>query len=370
MNFEVFFLKSFRVFLFPFALLYGLIVKLRNWMFDKGWLKSSEFGLPLICVGNLAVGGTGKSPMTEYLVRILKPHYKIATLSRGYKRKTKGYVLASAASTAIEIGDEPMQFHLKFPDVPVAVSEERMVGIPQLLHDVPGLQGIILDDAFQHRSVKAGFNILLTEYANMFKDDLFLPTGDLRDERASYKRANVIIVTKCPDDLSEAYKRKLLRSVEPLPHQKVFFTTIEYGVPYHIITRQERKITTEDEVLLVCGIANPKPLKEYLFNNAYTYYQQDYSDHHIFTIDDLRDIKEKFNNIDAASKFVLTTEKDAVRFIKFNEQLEQLPLYILPIRHKFLFGEGNQFNELVISFIKNFKPPTNGKEENKEQASQ
>src|SRR5688572_3262655 len=136
MNLEVFFLKSFRVFLFPFALLYGLIVKLRNWMFDEGWLQSSEFGLPLICVGNLAVGGTGKSPMTEYLIRLLKPHYKIATLSRGYKRKTKGYVLANASSTAIEIGDEPMQFHVKFPEVHVAVSEERLVGIPQLLHDV------------------------------------------------------------------------------------------------------------------------------------------------------------------------------------------------------------------------------------------
>lgn len=370
MNFEVFFLKSFRIFLFPFALLYGSMVKLRNRMFDKGLLKSSEFGLPLICIGNLTVGGTGKSPMTEYLVQLLKPHFKIATLSRGYKRKTKGYVLASAASTAIEIGDEPMQFHLKFPEVPVAVSEQRLVGIPQLLHDVPDLQAIILDDAFQHRAVKAGFNILLTEYGNMFRHDLFLPTGDLRDEKASYKRADIVIITKCPADLSTEQRRKLIRDVEPLPHQKVFFTAIDYGIPYHIVTKQERKINAEDEVLLVCAIANPEPLKEYLSQHASTYYQQDYRDHHIFTIDDLKDIKQKFNFIDADSKFVLTTEKDAVRFIKFNEQLEQLPLYVLPIRHKFLFEEGKQLDELVISFIRNFKPPNYGKEENKEQPPQ
>src|SRR5690348_10148983 len=181
--FSNFFLKSFRILLLPFALLYWLGIAIRNWLFDKNISKSSGFGLPLICVGNLSVGGTGKSPMVEYLVRILKDKYKVATLSRGYKRKTKGYALANETTTALEIGDEPMQFHLKFPDVPVAVGEERIVAIPQLLHDRPETEVIILDDAFQHRPINAGLNILLTDCNNLFYNDWFLPAGNLRDER-------------------------------------------------------------------------------------------------------------------------------------------------------------------------------------------
>src|SRR6476659_2233267 len=186
--FSNWFLKSFRILLLPFAFLYGLIVSVRNWLYDKNILRSTSFGLPLICVGNLSVGGTGKSPMVEYLVLHLKNQYKVATLSRGYKRKTKGYALANESTTAIEIGDEPLQFYKKFPDVPIAIGEERLVAIPQLLHDRPQTQVIILDDAFQHRAVKAGLNIVLTDQNNLFTRDWFLPTGDLRDEKSSYKR--------------------------------------------------------------------------------------------------------------------------------------------------------------------------------------
>ena len=355
MNFNTLFLKSFRVLLLPVALIYGLIVYIRNRLFDKNYLKSASFNFPLICIGNLAVGGTGKSPMVEYLVRLLQPHYKIGTLSRGYKRKTKGYALANANTTALEIGDEPMQFHLKFPDIPVAVGEERIVAIPHMLQDVPDLQAIILDDAFQHRSVKAGFNILLTEYSNLYVHDFFLPTGDLRDERGSASRAQVIIVTKCPPDLSEEKKNKIIRSLKPEEYQHVYFTTIRYGVPYHIHnSADEWLLTPRDEVLLVCGIANPKPLKDYLHEHTHTYYQQDYSDHHIFSIDDLNEIAEKFKEIRAKDKLILTTEKDAVRFAKFTEQLADLPLYVLPIRHEFLFEEGAQFNKQIIDFIRNF----------------
>lgn len=356
MNFNTIFLTSFRVLLLPIALLYGLVVYIRNWLFDKQYLKSAQFNFPLICVGNLSVGGTGKSPMVEYLVELLKPHYKIGTLSRGYKRKTKGYALATASTTALEIGDEPMQFHSKFPDVAVASCEERLVGIPHLLQDVPDLQAIILDDAFQHRSVQAGLNILLTEYNDLYSHDFFLPTGDLRDQWSSAKRAQVIVVTKCPFDLDAASKQKIIRSLKPEADQKVFFTTIEYGLPYHIFNHgDEWMLTPRDEVLLVCGIANPKPLKEYLLAKTHTYYQQDYSDHHIFSIDDLNEIKERFDAIEAKDKMILTTEKDAVRLIKFTEQLASLPMYVLPIRHFFLFGEGPQFNELVTGYISNFK---------------
>ncbi|MES2003289.1 MAG: tetraacyldisaccharide 4'-kinase [Bacteroidota bacterium] len=356
MNFNTIFLKSFRVLLLPFALIYGLIIYIRNRMYDKEYLKSAAFNFPLICVGNLSVGGTGKSPMVEYLLGLLKPRFRLGTLSRGYKRKTKGYALANQFSTALEIGDEPMQIHLKFPGIAVASCEERIVGIPHLLQDVPDLQAIILDDAFQHRTVKAGFNILLTEYSNLYTEDFFLPTGDLRDEKSSAKRADVIVVTKCPYDLSAEKKQQLIRELDPEASQKVFFTTIEYGTPYHIFNHHDEwLITPRDEVLLVCGIANPKPLKEYLLAKTHTYYQQDYSDHHIFSIDDLNEIREKFEDINAKDKLILTTEKDAVRLVKFTEQLASLPMYVLPIRHFFLFDEGQQFNELVTDFITNFQ---------------
>jgi tetraacyldisaccharide 4'-kinase len=355
MNFNTIFLKSFRVLLLPFAVLYGVIIIIRNWLYDKKYFKSAEFNFPIICIGNLAVGGTGKSPMVEYIVRLLKNDFEIGTLSRGYKRKTKGYALANASTTALDIGDEPMQFHQKFPDIAVAVGEERLVAIPQLLHDRPNLQAIVLDDAFQHRLVKAGFNIVLTEYSNLYTHDFFLPTGDLRDEWKSAKRADVIIVTKCPADLSQEKKYKAIRSLHPTPEQKIFFTTIEYGTPYHIVdTSDEWILSPNDEVLLVCGIANPKPLKEYLLKQVYTYYQKDYGDHHIFSIDDLNEIKERFSSISAKQKLIITTEKDAVRLAKFNDQLKDLALYVLPIRHTFLYEEAEQFNTLITSFIRNF----------------
>ncbi|HEX6916346.1 MAG TPA: tetraacyldisaccharide 4'-kinase [Chitinophagaceae bacterium] len=355
MNLNALFLKSFRVLLLPFALLYGLVIIIRNFLYDKGYLKSARFNFPLVCVGNLAVGGTGKSPMVEYLVNLLHKEFRVGTLSRGYKRKTKGYVLAGDRTTALEIGDEPMQFHLKFPDAAVAVGEERLDAVPQLLHDRPELEAIILDDAFQHRAVIAGLNILLTEFSNLFSDDIFLPTGDLRDQRGSYKRADIIVVTKCPAELTIEMKRKTIREIQPYPHQQVFFTTIEYGLPYHIASKATRQITQADEILLVCGIANPQPLKQYIFDQAQTYYQMDYSDHHIFSIDDLREIKRRFARMDAPSGFIITTEKDAMRFLKFRQEIGDLPLYVLPIRHRFLFAEGRKFDELVISFIRNFK---------------
>lgn len=355
--FSNWFLKSFRILLIPFALLYGAIIWLRDWLYKKEIFKSASFGLPLICVGNLSVGGTGKSPMVEYLVLHLKNRFKVATLSRGYKRKTKGYALATDQTTAIDIGDEPMQFHQKFPGVPVAVGEERLVAIPQLLHDKPETEVIILDDAFQHRAIKAGYNIILTEYGNLFTRDFFLPTGDLRDLKKSYKRAQVIIVTKCKQDLTEAEKGEIIKEINPLPHQHIFFTTILYGTPYHIIKKGFTAIREQTEVLLVTGIANPKPLKKFLEERIHVYYMIHYSDHHIFSVDDWRDIKERFTAIQAEEKMILTTEKDAMRLMKFENEITDIPFYVIPIEHKFLFGEGARFDDLVIKFIENFKQP-------------
>jgi tetraacyldisaccharide 4'-kinase len=353
--FSNFFLKSFRILLLPFALVYWLVIVVRNRMYDKKIFGSSSFGLPVICIGNLSVGGTGKSPMVEYLVEMLKNKFKIATLSRGYKRKTRGYALADNYSTALEIGDEPMQFHLKFPEVPVAVGEKRLEAIPQLLHDKPEIEVIILDDAFQHRAINAGLNIVLTDHDNLFTRDFYLPTGDLRDLKSSYKRAEIIVVTKCEANMSREEKDKIIHEINPLPDQVVFFSTIEYGEPYHISTKKRTSLTQEREVLLISGIANPKPLKKMLEENSKIYYMMQYPDHYIFRIDDLNDIKKRFENIGTMNKIILTTEKDAVRLVKFKMDVSELPLFILPIRHRFLFEEEQVFNERVTGFIENFK---------------
>ena len=353
--FSEFFLKSFRILLIPFALLYWLAIGLRNWLYNKRILRSTSFGLPIICVGNLSVGGTGKSPMVEYLVEHLRPSFRVATLSRGYKRKTKGYALANERTTALDIGDEPMQFHLKFPDVPVAVGEERIYAIPQLLHDKPETQVIILDDAFQHRAIKAGFNIILTEFSNLYTRDFYLPTGDLRDLKSSYKRADVIVVTKCKRDLSQEEKQAVCEEIKPLAGQHVFFTSIEYGQIYHLVNRQVAAIHEKTEILLVTGIANPGPLQGLLEENVDSYSLMQYPDHYIFSIDDLKEIKKKFDRIENEDRIILTTEKDAVRLIKFRQEIADLPLYVIPIRHHFLFNEEDRFKTLVADFIRNFK---------------
>ncbi|NTS43458.1 tetraacyldisaccharide 4'-kinase [Flavisolibacter sp. BT320] len=356
--FSNWFLKSFRILLLPFALLFGFIVVIRNWLYDKNILKSAKFGLPLIGVGNLSVGGTGKSPMVEFLVMHLKGRYKVATLSRGYRRKTKGYALASESTTAIEIGDEPMQFYKKFPDVPIAIGEERLVAIPQLLHDRPDTEVVILDDAFQHRAVQAGLNILLTDYGNLFTRDFYLPTGDLRDARSSYQRAEIIVVTKCPVGLSEEEKGAIISEIDPVKGQEIYFTTIAYGTPYHITSRNMVSIGNETEVLLVTGIANPKPLKVFLEERIPTYFMMEYNDHHIFSIDDWRDIKKRFEAIDAEKKMILTTEKDAMRLLKFSAEIDGMPFYVIPIEHKFLFAEEQLFLKRVTAFVENFKNPS------------
>ena len=348
-------LRSFRYLLFPFSLIYGAAVWMRNRLFDKNILKSSGFNFPIICVGNLAAGGTGKTPMTEYLLRFLKKDFKTATLSRGYKRKTTGFAIANEQTTALEIGDEPMQFHQKFPDVVVAVGEERLVAIPQLLHERPETEVIILDDAFQHRQVQAGLNILLTDYSDLYTRDLMLPAGNLRDVRSSSARADIIVVTKCPAAITKEEKRKIIDEIGPTDGQQVFFTTIVYGKPYHLFGRQELELAQDFAVLLVCGIANPAPLKTYLTDTVHTYDLLRYADHHIFHTNDLRDIKQQFEKLKAGKKIVLTTEKDAVRLEKFVAELRDFPIYVIPVEHAFLFAEEDAFRSRINAFIKSFR---------------
>ena len=348
-------LRSFRYLFFPISFIYGAIIWFRNWLFDKNILKSTSFNFPLICVGNLAVGGTGKTPMAEYLIRLLKNDFITATLSRGYKRKTKGFGIANENTTALEIGDEPMQFHKKFPDVTVAVGEERLVAIPQLLQEKPDTEVIILDDAFQHRSVKAGLNILLTEYKDLYTRDFLMPAGDLRDVRHSAKRAEIIIVTKCKPDLSVEEKDAIIEELNPTAAQTVYFTRIQYTTPYHLFSKKENNFSGSADILLVCGIANPNPLKEFLTRHVHSYDMLRYADHHIFDSDDLKEIKKQFGKIKSSEKRILTTEKDGVRMQKFETELADFPIYVIPIQHSFLFDEGDKFNQQVVNFIKSFK---------------
>ncbi len=354
MNFNLPLLKTIRIILFPFSLLYFLVIFLRNKLFDKGLLASTSFALPVICVGNIAAGGTGKSPMVEFLLRYFGPHFKLATLSRGYKRKTRGYVLASDQTTALDVGDEPMQFHLKFPDVAVAVGEDRVACLPQLLDDHPGTEVVILDDAFQHRSIRAGCNILLTDYNNLYTRDWYLPTGDLRDEKRRAREAELIVVTKCPSTLSTQEAAEIRKELDLLPEQSLFFTGIEYGALYHITEKKDYRLTPDVEVLLVTGIANPRPLKKLLNDDCRTYEEMIYGDHHIFSIDDLRDIRKRFEQLTSPWKIILTTEKDAVRLVKFREELHDLPLFVIPIEMCFLFGDQERFTALIGKFIKQF----------------
>lgn len=347
--------QSIRFLLLPVSLIYGAVVRLRNKLYDKNIYKSASYNLPIICVGNLSVGGTGKSPMVEYLIRLLKEDFIIATLSRGYKRKTKGYALANEQTDALQIGDEPMQFHLKFPQVAVAVGEKRNEAIPQLLHDKPETQVILLDDGFQHRSIRPGLSILLTDFSNLFTTDFYLPTGDLRDTKSSYKRAEIIVVTKCKSNITQEERQSIIAEIDPLPAQRIFFSAIDYGTPYHILNEKLKfDLHKQLEILLVTGIANSKPLQKYILDKSYTYEKISFSDHHIFSIDDLQDVKRKFLKMDCTDKIILTTEKDAVRLVKFKEELENLALFVLPIKHQILFDEETEFKNIISNFIKNF----------------
>lgn len=344
-------LKKLRYILIPFSIIYGAIINVRNQLYDKKILRSASFDFPLICVGNLAIGGTGKTPMVEYLVKILKKKYSVATMSRGYKRKTKGFVIAGENTQTAEIGDEPMQIHQKFPDVTVSVAEERVMGIPQLLLLRPETQVIVLDDAFQHREVKAGLNILLTDYHHLYSSDIPLPAGNLRDTKSSSKRADIIIVTKCKEDLSADEKNKIIAQLQPLPEQTVYFTRIVYKNPYHLFSKKEMVLQKNVEVILVCGISNPKKIEDFLSDHVSYYETMRYKDHYDFHLTDVKTILNRFSKIKNAENIILTTEKDAVRLSKFEKELSPLPIFVLPMEHQFLFNEGSSFDNEVIQFV-------------------
>ena len=319
-----------RFLLLPFAILYGLGVRLRHFLYDRGWLSSKRYPFPILCVGNLAVGGTGKTPMVEYLVRLLGQE-QVAVLSRGYRRKTKGFVLADDSATAMTLGDEPYQYYRKFPRATVAVCESRQEGIERLLEN-PHFKYIILDDAFQHRKVQAETNLLLTSYNKLYTQDFLLPVGSLRDIRSRARKAQIIIVTKCPE-LTQAEQEKIIQQLKPLPSQKVYFTSIVYSDRvYSHEDSQALKDFIATPFTLVTGIANPTPLVDFLEKQGDSFEDLDYSDHHHFSNRELEFLRQK--------ERILTTEKDYVR-------LEgALPtLYYLPIETQFLNDQRLIFND-------------------------
>lgn len=349
-----------KILLAPFALLYGLGVQFWKLTYRVGLRKSIRYSIPTIAVGNLSTGGTGKSPHVEFIVRFLSEYMPVATLSRGYNRKTRGFILATPSSDAAQIGDEPLQFKRKFPAAAVAVAEDRAFAVPRIMAQRPDVKTIILDDAFQHLALQADWYILLTTFQQPFFKDYLLPSGNLREERAAYKRAQVIIVTKCPADLSEATRQSYLAQIKPLPHQSVYFSYYQYAAPYlwNDATRQiPFEALAEYSVLVVAALANTDYLEEFVSAHSKEARLLAYSDHHYFTKGDVGDMRAQFERMPNTKKIILTTEKDATRLELHREALAEWGdcLYVLPIEVDFCFGEKAAFQKAIQQFLLDYK---------------
>ena len=348
----------FRIVLSPLALLYGMGVSFRNLMYQTKLLKSAKFSIPVISVGNLSVGGAGKTPHIEYLIELLRHYLNVATLSRGYKRETTGFLLAEADMNAKIIGDEPLQYKRKFPHIEVAVAENRALGIPQLMAASIETQVVLLDDAFQHRAVTPSLNIMLTEYSTPFSSDWLLPAGRLREWRSAYHRADVIIVSKCPAQMSEAERQKILKAISPKPYQQVFFTYYAYEQMYYLFNRGYQGVLDKNtDVLLLSAIARTDYLMDYLETQAASVLGMEFEDHHYFTSEDLLRLNTAFLQLKSAQKIILTTEKDAMRLELHRAFLQekQLPIFVLPVAVQFHFDEAERFNQLIKNHLLNFK---------------
>ncbi len=342
-------MKIVKLLLYPFAAMYNLGTKVRNYLYDIGQRPSFQFETPIISVGNLNVGGSGKTPMVEYLIHLLKDKYAVATLSRGYKRATKGYRLAHETDTASLIGDEPMQLLKKFgSDIKVVVSEDRVHAIPNILKASPQTDVIILDDALQHRSVRPMLSILVTEFSRPFYRDFLMPLGRLRESRRGSRRADIIVVTKCKSGLSEAERKEMMESIQDYSGQKpVFFATIEYGEPLPI---GNQKILVRN-IILVSGIAKTNPLTNYCNDHFRVLKHFNYPDHHRYTTRDLEEI-EKFCAQQRDAYSIITTEKDMVKLIEpgLKPYVDRLPWFYIPIRQEFL-EDGLKFDSLIFGIL-------------------
>ena len=351
--------KKIAIITYPLSLIYGLIVTLRNKLFDYKILKSTEFDIPVISVGNITVGGTGKTPHIEYLIRLLKNEFNIATLSRGYKRKTRNFMLAAKKSSVEDIGDEPKQLKQKFPDIHVAVDRKRVNGIYKLLEKEKHLQAILLDDAYQHRYVTPGLSILLIDYNQPLFCDYLLPYGNLREKKHEIRRADIVIITKAPKNLKPIERKILIKELKILPYQFMYFTTYEYKNPVPVFNNSCEKLDFQyikqnnSSLLLVTGIAQSKPLIKFLNNYSNNIEEIKFPDHHNYNAADLKRIKSGFDKMKAKTKYIFTTEKDLVRIkeLEIPDINIKSALYYIPIEVKFLYEDTNKFNKNIISYV-------------------
>lgn len=348
-----------KLLLLPFALLYGLGVAIRNGLYATGILRGVSFSMPVISIGNLSVGGTGKTPHTEYIIRVLHQYLPLAVVSRGYKRKTSGYVDVSVRHDATQVGDEPLQFKRKYPHVAVAVSESRSLAIPRLMRSFPHVKVVLMDDGYQHLEVKPGLNILLTEHDRLYTKDFLLPVGRLREWRNGASRADFIVVTKCPPSVTKPDMERIEQDVRRNEKQQVFFSEYHYGHPYKMYGQGERLTLHPDiDVLLVVAIAGTEYLLEYVEEKCGDVFMLSYNDHHPFSLFDIGEIERRFKHIESErQRIILTTEKDAMRLDTHRERLAQLnlPIYILPVAVRFLGDRPDAFDQAIKDWLLNFK---------------
>ena len=341
-----------RILLLPIALLYHIVLSIRHKLYDWHILKSKRFEKPVICVGNLNLGGTGKTPHTEYLIRLLKNDYRVATLSRGYGRHTKGFKLAETSSTYNDLGDEPLLYFKKYQGIQVAVDEDRVDGVTHLFGE-QGVEVVLLDDAFQHRSISAGLNILLTEYQRLYMDDYLFPAGTLRDVRSAAKRADIIVISKAPKELSEQEKQQITDKLNISENQKVYFSYLEHAA-LQPLNEAAKAFSPEeaDGAFAFCGIGNPKPFVEELKKRYHAVDFLPFGDHHAYKEKDMKAVLDWFEKLDGEKKIIVTTEKDAARLTNspYLCQFERTPLYDLPVTVR--FHEEEKFNEEILKYVR------------------
>jgi tetraacyldisaccharide 4'-kinase len=352
------------ILLYPFSMLYCLVTGIRNFLYDSGVLKSHEFSIPVICVGNLAVGGTGKTPHTEYLADLLRKDFNVAILSRGYKRKSSGFIYAGPGSTSKDIGDEPLQIYRKFPDIIVAVDSNRVRGVNTILRERPETGVIILDDGFQHRRITPGYSILLTDFERPMIRDHMLPYGNLRESVHNMSRADIILITKSPEDISPIRRRILVKEIDKRPYQNLYFTTVKYKDPVNVFDGKEPEndfLTVSGAenrgMVLVTGIANPKPFSEYLGKRFGEIVHISFGDHHAFTSEDIQKIMDAWRSLKSTAKYILTTEKDAVRLREFTNIAEQIRsvFYYIPMGIHFLNDDREEFDNMIVDYVRKNK---------------
>ncbi len=356
--------KTRSIFLYPFSVLYGIITSVRNFLYNSGILHSHEFSIPVICVGNLAVGGTGKTPHTEYLIDILKKQFKVSVLSRGYRRKSSGFMIAGQNSSVNDIGDEPFQIYRKFPDVTVAVDKDRVHGVGELLKCRPETAVIILDDGFQHRKITPGLSILLSDFGRLMTRDHLLPYGNLRESRCNINRADIILITKSPGNISPIDRRLIVREINKAPYQNLYFTSVLYKDPLPVfetgININELTPDTnsgENGFVVVTGIANPEPLVAFMKTRSDEIIHLSFGDHHNYSAGDIEKIKTAWLSLKAPLKYVITTEKDAMRFRELNDISEPLrsAFFYIPIGIWFLNDDSAEFDKMIVDYVRKNK---------------